>query len=146
MLQEENTILEEHTGSQQLMLKTRWLLIKWNGPSNKKLLSPIKTHYVDDNLQIPCNTAWRKNISARYHFKLPSWYIRYRSSLHSGPPQLTTIESTMILVALLLETKVISLKCFALRARKETIETVFVILLLLNTTQPVQNHAETPDK
>ena len=62
-----------------------------------------------------------------------------------GPPQLTTIESTMILVALLLETKVISLICFALRASKETIETVFVILLLLNTTQPVQNHAEAPD-
>ena len=35
--------------------------------------------------------------------------------LHSGPPQLTTIESTMILDALLLATKVIS--CFALRAR-----------------------------
>ena len=52
----------------------------------------------------------------------------------------------MILDALLLETKVISLKCFAPHARKETIETVFVILLLLNTTQPVQNHAETPEK
>ena len=52
-LQEKNITLEEHISSNQLMPKTRWLLIKWNGLSSKRLSSPIKTQ--------PWNTAWRLN-------------------------------------------------------------------------------------